>query len=86
MHTEQVKIILDKLDIFIIKYTDDQRFIFGQKKIQGLFAKDIFKVAIMEEVSNSIQVFDFYLINDIKNLCPNKVYKKNRLVMHVYND
>ena len=60
MHLEQVKIVLDKLDIFPIKYANAQLFIFRQKEIWGLLKKNIFKVVtfdkmvIPKEVSNSI--------------------------------
>ena len=39
-----------------------------------------------EEVSSSIQVFNPCFINDIKDLCTNKVYEKSCPVVHAYNN
>ena len=39
-----------------------------------------------EEVLNNLQIFDFCFVDEIKNLCIDKAYKKCRPVMHAYND
>lgn len=39
-----------------------------------------------EEVSSSLQVFDSCFINEIKDLCIDKAYKKSCPNMHAYND
>ncbi len=92
MHSEQVKIVLDKLDIFTNKHINVQLSKSRQKKIQKLLEKDVFKdvtldkVIVLEEVPSSIQVFNSSLVNNIKDLCIDKAYKKNRPVVHTYND
>lgn len=82
----------DKLDIFTIKHTDAQISVFKQKKIEKLFEKYFFKavipdkVLILKKVSSSIQIFNSSFINDMKNLCIDKTYKKSCLVMYTYKD
>lgn len=39
-----------------------------------------------EEVSNSIEVFYSYFINNIKFLCIDKAYKKSCPVLYIYNN
>ena len=39
-----------------------------------------------KEVPSSIQVFNFYFINNIKDLYTNKVNKKSCPVMYIYNN
>ncbi len=64
MHPEQVKIMLDKLDTFTNKHANAQLSASGQKKIQKLLEKDIFKVVtpdkvvMPEEVPSNTQVFN----------------------------
>ena len=59
IYPEQVKIMSDKLDIFTNKHANIQLFAFGQKKIQKLLEKDVFKlvtpdkIVISEEVSSN---------------------------------
>lgn len=54
MYVKQVKIILDKLDTFIINNIDTQLFASKQKKTQGLLKKDIFKIVISEKFLSNI--------------------------------
>ena len=86
MHLEQVKIVSDKLDTFINKHADAQLSASGQKEIQKLLEKDVFKVVMPEEVSSSTQVFNSSLVDNIKDPCNDKVYEKSRPVVHTYND
>ncbi len=86
MHLEQVKIVLDKLDTFINKHADARLSTSGQKEIQGLLKKDIFKIVTHEEVPSRTQVFNFSLIHNIKTSYTDKAYEKNRPVVHAYND
>ncbi len=44
------------------------------------------KVVMPEKVSNSIQVFNSYFVDDIKDLYTNKVYEKSCQVLYIYND
>ena len=89
-HQKQVKIVLDKLDTFTNKHADAQLSTSEQK--QELLEKDVFKVVIPdkvvtpEKVLNSTQVFNFRFVDEIKDPCTNKVYKKTRLVLQVDND
>ncbi len=91
MHPEHVKIMSDKLDIFTNKYADAQLSASGQKEIQKLVTKDVFKVItldkviILEEVLSSTQVFNSILVDNIKDPCTNQAPNKNRLVVHAYN-
>lgn len=39
-----------------------------------------------EEIKNSIQSYNSYFLDDEKDLCTNKAYKKCHLVIHTYND
>lgn len=63
-----------------------------QKEIPKLFEKDVFKVitpdkfVISEEVLSSRPVFNSSLVNNIKDLCTNKAYKKSCPVLHTYNN
>ncbi len=92
MHPEQVKIMSDKLDTFTNKHANAQLFISGQKEIQKLVEKDVFKivtpdkVVIPKEVPRSTQVFNSSLVDNIKDPCNDKVYEKSRPVVHTYND
>ncbi len=86
MHSEEVKIVSDKLDTFINKYADAGLSTSGQKEIQGLLEKDIFKVVTSEEVPSRTQVFNSSLVDNIKNLYTDKTYEKNRPVVHAYNN
>ncbi len=92
MHPEQVKILLDKIDTFTNKYVDTQLSTDGQKVIQELLEKDDFKVVTHnkvvtpEEVPSSTQVFNPRFVDDIKDSCTDKVYKKSCLVVHPYNN
>lgn len=82
----------NKLDIFTNKHIDTQLSISGQKEIQKLLEKDIFKVIILNKiiiskgVLNSTQVFHFSLVDNIKDLCNDKACKKSCLVAHIYNN
>lgn len=84
--------MLDKLDIFTNKYIDAQLFVFEQKEIQKLLENDVFKVVtpdkvvMPKKVPNSTQIFNSSLVNNIKDLYIDQVYKKNCLVMHNYNN
>ena len=92
IHPEQVKIVSDKLDTFTNKHADAQLSASGQKKIQKLLEKGVFKVVtpdkvvIPEEVLSNTQVFNSSLVDNIKDPCTNKVYEKSRPVVHAYND
>ena len=92
MHPEQVKIVSDKLDTFTNKHADAQLSASGQKEIQGLLEKDIFKVitpnkvVTPEEVPSNIQVFNSCFVNNIKDPCIDKADEKSRSVVHAYND
>ncbi len=57
-----------------------------QKEIQELLEKDIFKVIMPEKIPSRIQVFNSSLVDNIKNLYTDKAYKKNRPVVHIYNN
>lgn len=84
--------MLNKLDIFINKHVDVQLFISGQKKIQKLPQKDIFKVVYLdkvvmpEEVSNNTQIFNSSLVDNISDPCIDKAYEKSCPVVHAYNN
>ena len=56
MQPEQVKIVSDKLDIFTKKYANIQLSISGQKKIQKLFEKDVFKLITLDKIVMSKEV------------------------------
>ena len=58
----------------------------GQKKIQRLSEKNVFKVVTPEKVPSSSQIFDFYFVDKLKDLCIDKAYEKSRPVMYAYND
>ena len=68
------------------KNADSQLSASGQKKIQELPEKDIFKVVTPQKIPSSLQVFDFHFVDEIKNPYIDKVYKKSRPIIHVYND
>ena len=74
------------------KYADFRLFVFGQKEIEKLFKKDIFKVimrnkvVISEEIPSSIKDFNSYFFDDIRDLYINKACKRSCLIMHAYND
>ena len=83
--------MLDKLDTFTNKHLDAQLSVSRQKKIQKLLKKDVFKVVtsdkvVILKVSSSSQVFNSFLIDNIKNPYTNKAYEKNRPIVHTYND
>lgn len=60
---------------------------FRQKKIAKLFKKSIFKIFIIANISNHIQIFNLRFINKIKNQWDiNKVYKKSQLIIQTYNN
>lgn len=44
------------------------------------------KIDIYVEILKNTQVFNSSLVNNIKDLYIDKAYKKNRLVMHTYNN
>lgn len=50
MHPKQVKIVSNKFDRFTNKYVDVPLSTSGQKQIQKLFKKDVFKVVILDKV------------------------------------
>ena len=94
MHPEQVKILSDEIDTFTNKHADAGLSASGQKEIQGLLETDDFKVVISdkvvtpEEIPSNTQVFNSSLVDNIKDLCTNKVVhayndkKKNLVLMH----
>ncbi len=92
IHLEQVKIVLDKLDTFTNKYADAQLSTSGQKEIQKLVKKDVFKVVtpdkviMPKKVPRSTQVFNSGLMDNIKDPCNDKACEKSRPVVHTYND
>ncbi len=92
IHPEQVKIVLGKLDTFTNQHADAQLSVSGQKEIQKLLEKDVFKVVtpdkvvMPEEVPSSTQVFNSSLVDNIKDPCTDKAYEKSRPVVHAYND
>ena len=49
------------------KNADSQLSISGQKEIQRLPEKDVFKVVMPEKIPSSLQVFDFCFIDEIKD-------------------
>ncbi len=81
-----------KIDTFTNKYLNAQSSTSEQKEIQKLLEKDIFKVVtldkivIPEQVISSTQVFNTSFVDNIKDLCTDKAYEKNRLVVYTYND
>ena len=83
--------MLNKLNISINKYADAQLFVSGQKKIQKLFEKDVFKavtpnkVIMAKKLSSNIQVFNSYFADNIKDLYIDKTYEKSCQVVHCYN-
>lgn len=68
------------------KCANTQLSTFGQKKIQRLLEKDILKVVIFEKIISIIQVFNYCFVDNIKNSCINKVYKKSCPFMYAYNN
>ncbi len=56
MHPEQVKIVSNKIGTFTNKYADVQLSTSGQKKIQKLLEKDVFKVITPDKVVMPKQV------------------------------
>lgn len=50
MHSKQVKIVSDKFDKFTNNYINAQLSTSGQKKIQKLLKKDVFKVVTLDKV------------------------------------
>lgn len=92
MHSKQVKIMSDRLNIFIYKYAYAKMSVSRQKKIQGLFKKDVFnivtldRVVIPDKIPENIQVFNFYFVDNIKDLCTDKANKKSWLFINANND
>lgn len=92
IHLERVKIISNKLVILTSKYPNTQISISRQKEIQKLFEKDVFqvvipnKVVIPKRISSSTQVFNSCFVDRIKDLCTDKAYEKDCLVVYTYND
>ena len=68
------------------KNADSQLSASGQKEIQGLPEKDVFKVVTPEKVPSSSQVFDFRFVDEIKDPCIDKAYEKSCPVIPAYND
>lgn len=52
-----------------------------QKKIAKLLEKDVLKVVLSIDISNNSQIFNFCLIDKIKHIGINKLYKKCQLVV-----
>lgn len=50
-----------------------------------LLKNDIFKIVVFEKFLSKIQIFKSCFIKKTKNLDINKVYKKNYLIIKVYN-
>ena len=84
--------MLDKLNIFINKYIDNKPSIFGQKKIQQLLEKKIFKVftlnkvVILKKISSNTQFFYIYFDNDMKDIYIDKSNMGNCRVVYAYNN
>ena len=84
-------IISNKLGIFIIKHANAQLSVSGQKEIQKLPEKSIFKavisdkVVIPKKVLNSTQVFNSCFVDDIKDPCTNKADQKRHQIVYFYN-
>lgn len=64
----------------------------GKRNFKDLFEKNIFKVITLnkvikfEKVLNSTQVFNSCLVDEIKDPCIGKTYKKYCPVIHTYNN
>ena len=52
--------MINKLDIFIIKYANPQQFISKQNEIKRLFEKDIFKDIMLKNVVSNIDILNSY--------------------------
>lgn len=52
-----------------------------QKKINGLFEKEVFEVVSILEVPKNIRIFNFCFVDKIKNIKTGKVFKKLKLVV-----
>ena len=74
------------------KYTNSPLFASGQKEIEELLKKDIFKVVIPnkvvipEEIPSSTKGFNSCFSNDIKDSCINKTREKSHPIIYIYND
>lgn len=61
----------------------------GQREIQKLLEKNLFKVVnldkivLLKEVVSNIKVFNSSLFENMKDLCIDKVYEKSCLIMPV---
>ena len=75
------------------KYTDNdadfrlsQYLASRQKQIAGPVEKGVSRIVTSEKIPSDIQVFDPYLVNEIKDLCTDKAYDKSYLVMQTHNN
>lgn len=57
-----------------------------QKKINGLFEKEVFKIVFILKVLKNIKIFNFCFVDEIKNIEIANAFKKSRLVVQTYND
>lgn len=87
-HSKQASIItllnicflIDNFDVFINKDADGisaYYTISRQKKIARLFKKRFFKVVITDNILNNTQIFNFCVVDKIKNPNTNKIYEKS---------
>ena len=52
----------------------------------GLINTNIFKLVHFSDISESMRIFNFRFINEMKNAETDKAFKKSKLVIQTYND
>lgn len=63
-----------------------------QKKIEELLEKDVFKVitpnkvVMPKKILYSTKGFNFYFLDNIRDPCINKTYKRTCSIMYTYNN
>ena len=57
-----------------------------QKEITGLLEKDVFRVVTTTDIPTNAWIFNSYFVDEVKNAGIDNAYKKNWLVVQVYND
>ena len=77
--------LLNKIDFsilsFRIPYAKSRR-----KEINDLLNKKIFDVMILTDVFSKVRLFNFYFVDEIKNLNISATFKKSRLMIQTFNN
>lgn len=82
-----INFLIDNFDLFSNKIYKAKLF---EKDICQIISLEEFvtsnKAIVPKDISRNIEVFNFYLVHEIKNLGIHKTYKKIYLVIQVPND